>query len=267
MKDFGFLFLIGSIAIFCLPALAEDTPQIDASDPTKIYSFLGGGPKYVDYTNGEHMWEFRLIGNLALGSNDMALLEAGYGQHSGDSEPGNNSGWTNTRIRWFHLFDMNYDLEQGYRGLGSQLDVQLAGELKGTDGQNLINVGVMPVWALAEKWNLYISVNLANSWDKEFENYNGTGFGFDAQLIYNPDWWPGAQVRILPAYTYFVAGELEHEGSGNIDINVGGEINPSTMWDITAQQNVDVDLMTFRRGSDTGLENDWNVFFNVTRYF
>ena len=146
------------------------------------------------------------------------------------------------------------------------MDIQAAGSLKGTDGQNLVNVGVMPVWALSKTWNLYLSLNVINAWDKNFDNYNGIGVGFDAQIIYNPDWWPGSQIRILSAYNYFVDGELEGEGSGNIDINIGGEINSSTMWDITVQKNVDKDLNSFRRGHDSGLENDFNVFLNVTRY-
>ena len=85
--------------------------------------------------------------------------------------------------------------------------------------------------------------------------------------IISPDWWPGSQLRILPAYSYFVDGELEDEGSGNLDINLGGELNPATSWDITVQKRFDKDLKSFRRGEETGLENDWNVFFNVTRYF
>ena len=106
------------------------------------------------------------------------------------------------------------------------------------------------------------------SWDKRFENYNGLGVGFDAQLIYsNDDWWPGAQVRFIPVYNRFISGELDGDGSGNIDINVGGEFSPTVMWDITFQQNLDKDLKTFRRGRDTDLENDWNIFFNVTSYF
>ncbi|MEH6569178.1 MAG: hypothetical protein V7709_08890 [Halioglobus sp.] len=266
-KALNLLFAALGTSLFSPSGLTEDTQQFDASDPTKIYSFLGGGPKYVDYTNDEHMVEFRLIGNLALGPNDMLLIETGYGKHSGNSVPGPDSDWTNTRLRWFHLFDMQYDLTSGYRGMGLQLDVQLAGQLKGTDGQNVINAGVMPVWALSEKWNLYLSLNLVNSWDKRFEQHNGVGAGFDAQIIYNPDWWPGSQLRILPAYSYFVDGDLEDEGSGNLDINIGGEFNSSTMWDLTAQKNFDKDLTSYRRGRDTGLENDWNVFFNVTRYF
>ena len=34
-------------------AHAED--QVDASDPTKIYTYAGGGLKYTDYTNDESM--------------------------------------------------------------------------------------------------------------------------------------------------------------------------------------------------------------------
>ena len=104
-----FLICLFGILLLCSPGWAEEQPQIDASDPTKIYSYLGGGPKYTSYTNDEHMWEFRLIGNLGLGPKDMVLVETGYGQHSGDSEPGSDSGLTNTRARWFHLFDMDYE--------------------------------------------------------------------------------------------------------------------------------------------------------------
>jgi len=64
-----------------------------------------------------------------------------------------------------------------------------------------------------------------------------------------------------------VAGELEDEGSGDLEINVGGEITPTVMWDVTAERNFDVDLNSFRRGSSDELENDWSIFFNVTSYF
>jgi len=260
----AFACIIGSIQS---SAWADDAVQFDATDPTKIYSFLGGGPKHADYTNGEYMWEFRLIGNLSLGSDDMLLIEAGYGRHFGETESGSQSDWTNARARWFHLFDMDYDLAKGFRGLGSQLDIQMAGRLNGTDGQNVINVGPMPVWALSESWNFYLTLNLVNSWDKQFAVHNGVGAGFDAQLIFNPDWWPGSQVRFMPAYSYFMGGELKDEGSGNLDLNVGGEFNSATMWDVTVQQNFDRDLSTYRRSRETDLKNDWNVFFNVTRYF
>ena len=48
--------------------------RIDATDPTKIYTFMGGGLKYNEYTNGEHMLEARVIGNIGLG--DRAMRKA-----------------------------------------------------------------------------------------------------------------------------------------------------------------------------------------------
>ena len=63
------LFII--VAIFQPLAIAQDTEQVDASDPTKIYSYAGGGPKYTEYTNGESMLELRLSGNLGLSDSDM----------------------------------------------------------------------------------------------------------------------------------------------------------------------------------------------------
>ena len=113
--------LLASVTI----AMAQEE-KIDATDPTKIYTFAGGGLKYNDYTNGESMWEIRAIGNIGLGERDMLLFEAGYGWHHGDQAPGDNSGLTNARFRWFHMYDMNYDLETGYRGMGLQADLQIA---------------------------------------------------------------------------------------------------------------------------------------------
>ena len=125
-----------------------DEERIDASDPTKIYTYAGGGLKYNDYTNGEYMWETRAIGNVGLSEHDMLLFEAGYGWHEGGQAEGKDSGLTNARLRWFHLYDMDYEVETGYRGLGLQLDVQLAGSLKGTDGQNQIVFGAIPALQL-----------------------------------------------------------------------------------------------------------------------
>jgi len=245
-----------------------DEERIDASDPTKIYTYAGGGLKYNDFTNGEYMWETRAIGNVGLSEHDMLLFEAGYGWHEGEQAEGKENGLTDARLRWFHLYDMDYEAETGYRGLGLQLDVQLAGSLKGTDGQNQIVFGAMPVFALGGGWNLYLMLNVANTWDKGWDYWNGIGPSVTAQFIYdNENWWPGAQVRVIPTYTYFVAGELENEGSGNVEINVGGEITPTVMWDVTAEKNFDVDLRSFSRGPSEELENDWNVFFNVTSYF
>jgi hypothetical protein len=256
-----------SACLFSLNVFAENEP-IDASDPTKIYTFAGGGAKYNNYTNGEYMWGARALGNIALSEHDMLLFELGYGWHHGDQNPRKNHGVTNSRLRWFHLYEMNYDLETGYRGLGLQLDVQLAGQLKGTDGQNQVIFGAMPVFALGHGWNLYLMLNVANAWDKGWDYWNGIGPSVTAQFIYdNENWWPGAQVRIVPTYTYFLAGELQNDGSGNVEVNVGGEITPTVMWDVTAQKNFDVDLQSYRRGPGEELENDFNVFLNVTTYF
>jgi hypothetical protein len=258
----GMLFLISTEAVFA------ESEAIDASDPTKIYTYMGGGLKYNEYTNGEYMLEARITGNLGLSTQDALLFEAGYGWHKGDQAPGDDSGFTNVRLRWFHLFDMNYELEQGYRGWGTQVDVQLAGELKGTDGQNQVVLGVMPTYALGGNWNLYLQLNLVNAWDKKFKYWNGAGSNLSPQFVFSPDnWWPGAQVQIIPQYTYFVTGDLEDEGSGVFELNVGGEITPTVMWDITYQRNFDIDLKSLIRKESEKLENDWNVFFNVTSYF
>ena len=256
------------IWIMLVSGALADEQRIDASDPTKIYTFAGGGLKYNDYTNDEYMLEARVIGNVGLSDHDMLLFEIGYGKHHGAQAPGDNSGITNSRLRWFHMFEMNQEVEKGYRGLGFQLDMQLAGSLKGTDGQNQVVFGVMPVFALGGNWNLYLMLNIANTWDKGWDYWNGIGPNVTAQFIYdNDDWWPGAQFRLIPGYTYFVAGELENEGSGTIEINLGGEITPTLMWDITAEKNLGVDLRSFSRGPSPELENDWNIFFNVTSYF
>ena len=249
--------LILVIWFFHAPTLLAEDERIDASDPTKIYTFAGAGLKYNDYTNSEYMWETRAIGNIGLSDHDMLLFEVGYGWHQGEQAPGKDSGMTNARLRWFHMYDMDYDVAKGYRGLGLQADVQLAGSLKGTDGQNQITFGVMPVFALGGGWNLYLMLNVANTWDKGWDYWNGIGPSATAQFIYdNDNWWPGAQVRLIPTYTYFVAGELENEGSGNIEVNLGGEITPTLMWDVTAQKNLDVDLRSFRREPSHKLEND-----------
>jgi hypothetical protein len=255
-------------SVFQYTALAAENTEIDATDPTKIYSFIGGGIKYTDYTNGETMQEARVTGNWGISQADSMLFEFGYGWHDGDLVPGDNSGLTNARVRYFHIGEIKYDLQRGYRGMGYQVDMQFAGQLKGTDGQNVLLAGVMPVFAISNHWDLYLTLGLAATWDKKFAAHNGTGLGISPQFIYAPEGlWSGAQLQITPEYKYFLTKELQHEGSGNIDINVGGMVSGSVAWDITWQKNFDIDLNTFRRGEDSGINNDWNVFFNVTSFF
>ena len=243
---------------------------IDASDPTKVYTYAGGGVKYTDYTNDESMTEIRTIGNIALSDNDMLMFEIGYGWHKGNNEiEGDDSGVTNGRLRWFHLFDMDYTVASGYRGWAIQVDLQTAGWVKGTDGQNVLSIGALPAFGINEKWSLFVAMNIVNSWDKEFKYYNGMGVNVSPLLVYAADWWEGSYVQIWPGYTYFVSGELgdTETGSGNLDITTGGAITDTIMWSLTYQKNFDVDLKTYRRGSDTGLVNDQNIFFSVTTYF
>jgi len=266
------LYLLAFLILLTGPVLANMVygaeEKIDASDPTKIYTYAGGGLKYTDYTNGESMWEIRATGNFGLSDSDMLMFEMGYGWHDGDLVPGDNNDLTNGRLRWFHLFDMDHTVESGYRGVATQIDLQLAGGLKGTDGQNVIVLGALPAFAINQQWSFYLAINVVNSWDKGFDNYNGFGIGAAPLLVFVPEnWWPGAYLQLWPNYTAFVSGELSGEGSGNIDLTTGGSITDTVLWSLTLQQNLDEDLKTFRRGENTGVKNDWNLFFNITTYF
>jgi len=241
--------------------------EIDPSDPTKIYSNAGAGIKYTDYTNGESMTELRATGNLGLSKSDMVVFELGYGSHSGDRVPGKNSGTTNARARWFHLFPMQ-DKPRGYRGMGTQVDLQLAGDLKGTNGQNVLVVGGLGAFGISPSWNAFLAANLVNSWDRNFDKYNGAGISFAPLFVYLPgNWWDGAYVQIWPNWTRFFSGNLDGEGSFALDLTTGGPITKTVMWGVTYQSNHQLDLRTYRRGGNTGLQNDWNAFFTVTSYF
>ena len=254
------------LMIFSFSAFAEEA--IDASDPTRVYTYAGGGVKYTDYTNGEEMWEGRVTGNLGITERDMVLFEIGYGSHSGNLVSGSNSGVTNGRARWFHVFNMDYAVTQGYRGWATQVDLQIAGSLKGTDGQNVLAVGAVPAFGLNEKWAFYLPVNIVNSWDKNFDHYNGLGISLAPLLVYSPDnWWKGAYVQLWPNYVRFVSGDLKNEGAGNLDLNIGGAITSMVWWALSYQKNVDKDLTSYRRDRHSGLKNDQNIFISITTYF
>lgn len=145
------------VTFLALAATAQDEEFVDATDPTKIQTFMGLGAKHTDYTNGETMLEARVTGNAGITDHDMLLFEIGYGWHDGELVAGHDSGITNGRVRWFRLWEMKYDLGRGFRGFGLQVDAQLAGRLKGTDGQNLVMAGAMPVFALGGHWDLYLT--------------------------------------------------------------------------------------------------------------
>lgn len=247
---------------------AQESSGIDASDPTKIYTYAGLGFKYTDYTNNESMTEIRATGNIGLSASDMIMFEIGYGWSTDDTTEGSDSDITNGRLRWFHLFPMNDSVVSGYRGWGTQIDLQLAGSLKGTDGQNVLALGPLPAFGISENWSFYLPMNIVSSWNKNFEEHNGIGLGVAPLLVYTPpNWWEGAYVQIWPNYTYFVSGELDDTGSGSLDLTLGGNITQTLLWAATFQKNVDEDLNSYRRGRDTELTNDWNAYLNVTMYF
>ena len=169
--------------------------KIDASDPTKIYTYVGVGPKYTRYANGEHMLEGRISGNIGF-QKDMAFFNIGYGRHSGNSVPGSNSGVTNGRVRWFHLFEMDYSITHGYRGWASQVDVQIAGDLKGTLPQNVVSLGGVAAFGLSKKWSFFGMANVVNGIQKHFKHYNGMGFSLNPLFVYAPGtWWKGAYIQ------------------------------------------------------------------------
>lgn len=262
------LLFINSLVFFTTLIPNSFAEEIDASDPTKIYTYAGGGVKYTNYTNGSSMTEVRATGNLGLSKKDMMLFELGYGSHSGPPAAGSDTALTNSRIRWFHLFKMDYSVPKGYRGWASQVDLQLAGELKGTNGQNVLAVGGIAAFGLSERWSFFTGANLVNAWNKA-SNWQGSGVAATALWVYSPEkWWKGAYLQIWPSYTRFMSGANDGQASSNLDLTTGGEIIPNkVLWSVTYQKNLDGNFSPLKTGSGTGLGNDWNVFFNVTRYF
>jgi hypothetical protein len=78
--------IIGSFAtLACLASgvvWAAQSEKVDASDPTKIYSYAGLGYKFTEYDNGDSLNEVRAIGNIGFSDSDMPLFEIGYGNYS-----------------------------------------------------------------------------------------------------------------------------------------------------------------------------------------
>ena len=149
----------------------------------------------------------------------------------------------------------------GFNGTERPGAVYLAAVLAGHTQKGL------PAFGIYESWSFFLGLSVVNSWDKKFEKYNGLGLNVAPLFAYAADWWEGSYVQIWPGYTYFIVGELKKEGSGNLDITTGGNITDTVMWALTYQKNFDVDLLSFRRGPDTGVTNDQNIFLNVTTYF
>jgi hypothetical protein len=71
----------------------------------------------------------------------------------------------------------------------------------------------------------------------------------------------------VPGYIYWAAGEFEGDGSGELEINLGGNFTPTITWDAIVHKNFDADLKSLRREPSNNLENDWNIFLNMSFYF
>ena len=145
MKFLGNIAALAAAIMLMNAATAEESGEIDASDPTKVYSYAGPGYKFTEFSNGDSLNELRAIGNIAFGSSDMLLFEIGYGSYSGTVSDGEKEdGITNSRLRYFHLFNMDYSVSSGYRGWATQVDLQLEGNVKGTTGGNTLAVAHSP---------------------------------------------------------------------------------------------------------------------------
>ena len=263
------LIVLAGLAFSISPALAEEA--IDASDPTKIYSYAGPGFKYTKYSNGDYMQELRVTGNIGVTQSDMLLFEIGYGDYNGTLLTGEKgSGVTNGRGRWFHLFDMDYSILNGYRGLATQLDLQFEGSVKGTKGSNSLAVGVMPAFGINEQWSFFLPLNYVSSWGEDFDNHQGSGISIAPMLSYSPakPLWAGFFMQLWPSYTTYLSGDLDGEGGANLDITVGGSPSDKTVLSVTLQQNFDKDLKLFSPSPGaSGGPNDWNIFANISFYF
>jgi len=239
------------------------TKQIDASDPTRIVTFLGVGPKITNFVDGSQINEVRVAATVGLGAKDMLTGEIGYGHHTGDKK----SGMTNAQFRHFHLFKMDNSIEQGYRGWGSSVLLNLAGDLRGMDGQNSLGLGASPAFALGNDWQLYPIAMVLNSWDKEFSHYNGGGLNLSPMITKKIDWWDGGFIAIWPKYNRFLWGGLSGAGGGEIQMTVSGKFTPSLIWRLQGFHMFDKDFRGFdhKNGFDSTAKN--SLFFRVESYF
>jgi len=249
------------------PALADD---IDASDPTKINTYVGPGIKFTSFADDAELLEVRATGNIGLGPQDMVMFELGFGDFDGTAAPGaTTNGLTNARARWFHLFSMDSSVVKGYRGWATQIDVQLEGDVTRTNGSNTIAIGALPAYGINESWSFYLPINYVSTWNSDFDNHVGHGISIAPMAAYAPEKgpWPGFFLQIWPSYTEYFAGDLDGSGAANVDITLGW--TPAAKWVVTGvfQQNFDKNFQGFRRPGVVSGANDWNLFLSASYYF
>ncbi len=252
------------LSLFSFFSVASES-SIDASDPTKIHSYAGAGYKHTSFTNGKSLSEVRATGNIGISPQDMVLFELGYGKS--EIETGSESGMTNSRARWFHVFNMDYSVATGFRGWASQVDLHFAGSIPGTDGANILAVGALPAFGISETWSLFFPISLEVNWNKDFDSRRGTGVAISPLFVYLPQWWTGSYVQIWPTYARYIEGDISGEGGANLDVSIGGNITETVLWGVTYEKNFDKDFSTLKHGVETGYGNDWNLFANISVYF
>ena len=265
----GFL-LIACTLTRLVFAQEQEAAQVDASDPTKIYSYAGLGFKFTEFANGDSLNELRAIGNIGFSDQDMVLFEIGYGDYSGTVLPGEKgSGVTNGRARYFHLFDMDYTVAKGYRGWATQVDLQFEGSVKGTSGGNTLALGVLPAYGGGPSWSFFLPVNFVSTWGSDFNKHQGNGASIAPLATYAPENgpWPGFYLQIWPSFTRYFSGDLSGEGGAALDLTTGWAITPTIIATATFQQNFDKDLKLYSPRTGTSGPNDWNLFANVSYYF
>jgi len=262
--------IFAALALLTGAAWAEETGAIDASDPTKIYSYAGPGYKFTEFSNGDSLSEIRAIGNVGFTSNDMVLFEIGYGSYSGTVLDGEKKdGITNARLRYFHLFDMDYSVARGYRGWATQVDLQIEGDVKGTTGGNTLAIGALPAFGWSASWSFFVPVNYVSTWGKNFNKHQGHGVSVAPLAVLAPKKgpWPGFFLQIWPSYTRYFAGDLKGEGGAALDVTMGWSVMPTVIAVATFQQNFDKNLKLFNPGNGSSGANDWNLFASVSWYF
>lgn len=259
-----------SAGLLSISAATQAEEAVDASDPTKIYSYAGPGYKYTKFSNGDTLNELRLQGNLALGEQDMVMFETGYGSYSGTVGKGEKEDdLTNSRVRWFHLFAMDSSVVRGYRGWATQIDLQLEGEVKGTKGTNSLALGALPAFGINESWSFFLPVNYISSWNSDFEDHTGHGISIAPMAAWAPanGPWPGFFMQFWPNYTRYLAGDLDGEGAANLDITVGWSPTDTVVVTLLMQQNFDKDLNFYTPSRSTSGANDYNIFLSASKYF
>ena len=256
-----------ALLFFAGHTAAED---VDASDPTKIATFAGGGLKFTSFADDAELIELRATGNIGLGDSDMIMFELGLGDFDGPAGANQTTnGLTNARARWFHLFSMDGSVVKGYRGWATQVDLQLEGDVTRTNGSNTVAIGALPAFGINESWSFFLPVNYVSTWSSDFDNHSGHGISIAPMAAYAPEVgpWPGFFIQIWPSYTEYFSGDLDGSGGANVDVTVGWM--PTDKWVVTGvfQKNFDKNFQGFRRPGVVSGANDWNLFVSASYYF